>query len=133
MSDTTTWLNNYVSGDELIKATEDFDAAFKIAASNFENDEWYVDDCVNFIYDHISENLEHVSEETIKNAIELVFVENVVDESSNDDSLDDDEQDKKLTQSQRDFMGGGYYDDEDDEDEYEYEDDDMDIDDDFYN
>lgn len=82
MSDTTVWLTKYVSGDELAKATEDFDAAFKIAASNFENDEWYVDDCVNFIYDHISENLEHIGEDTIKNAIELVFVENVIDESS---------------------------------------------------
>ena len=49
MSDTTTWLNNYVSGDELAKATEDFNTAFQTAASNFEHDEWYVDDCVNFI------------------------------------------------------------------------------------
>lgn len=121
MSDTTTWLNKYVSGDELAKATEDFDTAFQIAASNFENDEWYVDDCVNFIYDHISENFEHIGEETIKNAIELVFIENVVDESSDNDLLEDDDQDKKLTQSQRDFMGGGY-DDEDDEDADEYDD-----------
>ena len=115
MSDTTTWLNNYVSGDELAKATEDFNTAFRIAASNFEHDEWYVDDCVNFIYDHISENLEHIGEETIKNAIELVFVENVVDK---DDSLEDD-QDKKLTQSQRDFMGGNYQNEDDDTDEYD--------------
>ena len=130
MSDTTTWLNKYVSGDELVKATEDFDTAFQIAASNFENDEWYVDDCVNFIYDHISENLEHIGEETIKNAIEVVFVENVVDESK-EDSLEDDEQDKKLTQSQRDFMGGSYHD-EYDVDEYRDDDDDIGIDDDFY-
>ncbi len=131
MSDTTAWLNNYISGDELAKATEDFSTAFQIAASNFENDEWYVDDCVNFIYDHISENLEYISEETIKNAIEVVFVENVVDESKND-SLEEDEQDKKLTQSQRDFMGGAYHD-EYDVDEYRDEDDDIGIDDDdFY-
>jgi hypothetical protein len=106
MSDTKTWLTNYVSGDELTKTTEDFDLAFTLAASNFENEGWYVDDCVNFIYDHISENLEHISEEIIKNAIEVVFVENVVDGSAAEDSLEDDEQDKKLTQSQRDFMGG---------------------------
>jgi hypothetical protein len=130
MSDTTTWLNKYVSGDELAKASEDFNTAFQIAASNFENDEWYVDDCVNFIYDHISENLEHIGEETIKNAIEVVFVENVVDESK-EDSLEDDEQDKKLTQSQRDFMGGSYHD-EYDVDEYRDDDDDIGIDDDFY-
>jgi 6-phosphogluconate dehydrogenase len=126
MSDTTTWLNKYVSGDELAKATEDFDTAFQIAASNFENDEWYVDDCVNFIYDHISENFEHIGEDTIKNAIELVFVENVVDK---DDSLEEDDEDKKLTQSQRDFMGGGYYN-EEDEDADEYDDEDY-IDDEF--
>lgn len=131
MSDTTTWLNKYVSGDELAKAIEDFNTAFQIAASNFENDEWYVDDCVNFIYDHISENLEHISEETIKNAIEVVFVENVVDESK-DDSLEEDEQDKKLTQSQRDFMGGSYHDEYDVDDEYRDDDDDIGIDDDFY-
>jgi hypothetical protein len=130
MSDTKTWLNNYVSGDELAKTTEDFDTAFTIAASNFENDGWYVDDCVNFIYDHISENLEHISEEIIKNAIEVVFVENVVDGSATDDSLEDDEQDKKLTQSQRDFMGGAYRN-EYDEDEYG-DDDDVEIDDDIY-
>jgi hypothetical protein len=130
MSDTKTWLNNYVSGDELAKTTEDFDTAFTIAASNFENDGWYVDDCVNFIYDHISENLEHISEEIIKNAIEVVFVENVVDGSASDDSLEDDEQDKKLTQSQRDFMGGTYRN-EYDEDEYG-DDDDVEIDDDIY-
>ena len=130
MSDTKTWLNNYVSGDELAKTTEDFDTAFTIAASNFENDGWYVDDCVNFIYDHISENLEHISEEIIKNAIEVVFVENVVDGSASDDSLEDEEQDKKLTQSQRDFMGGTYRD-EYDEDEYG-DDDDLEIDDDIY-
>ncbi|MBV5300856.1 MAG: hypothetical protein NTZ45_01490 [Methylococcales bacterium] len=130
MSDTKTWLNNYVSGDELAKTTEDFDTAFTIAASNFENDGWYVDDCVNFIYDHISENLEHISEEIIKNAIEVVFVENVVDGSASDDSLEDEEQDKKLTQSQRDFMGGTYRD-EYDEDEYG-DDDDVEIDDDIY-
>lgn len=130
MSDTTTWLNKYVSGDELVKATEDFDTAFQIAASNFENDEWYVDDCVNFIYDHISENLEHIGEETIKNAIEVVFVENVVDESK-DDSLEENEQDKKLTQSQRDFMGGSYHD-EYDVDEFDDDDDEIGIDDDFY-
>ena len=130
MSDTKTWLNNYVSGDELAKTTEDFDTAFTIAASNFENDGWYVDDCVNYIYDHISENLEHISEEIIKNAIEVVFVENVVDGSASDDSLEDEEQDKKLTQSQRDFMGGTYRD-EYDEDEYG-DDDDVEIDDDIY-
>jgi hypothetical protein len=130
MSDTKTWLNNYVSGDELAKTTEDFDTAFTIAASNFENDGWYVDDCVNFIYDHISENLEHISEEIIKNAIEVVFVENVVDGSASDDSLEDEEQDKKLTQSQRDFMGGTYRN-EYDEDEYG-DDDDVEIDDDIY-
>ena len=130
MSDTKTWLNNYVSGDELAKTTEDFDTAFTIAASNFENDGWYVDDCVNFIYDHISENLEHISEEIIKNAIEVVFVENVVDGSASDDSLEDEEQDKKLTQSQRYFMGGTYRD-EYDEDEYG-DDDDVEIDDDIY-
>ena len=130
MSDTKTWLNNFVSGDELAKTIEDFDTAFTIAASNFENDGWYVDDCVNFIYDHISENLEHISEEIIKNAIEVVFVENVVDGSASDDSLEDDEQDKKLTQSQRDFMGGTYRD-EYDEDEYG-DDDDVEIDDDIY-
>ena len=130
MSDTKTWLNNFVGGDELAKTIEDFDTAFTIAASNFENDGWYVDDCVNFIYDHISENLEHISEEIIKNAIEVVFVENVVDGSASDDSLEDDEQDKKLTQSQRDFMGGTYRD-EYDEDEYG-DDDDVEIDDDIY-
>jgi hypothetical protein len=130
MSDTKTWLNNFVSGDELAKTIEDFDTAFTIAASNFENDGWYVDDCVNFIYDHISENLEHISEEIIKNAIEVVFVENVVDGSASDDSLEDDEQDKKLTQSQRDFMGGAYRN-EYDEDEYG-DDDDVEIDDDIY-
>ena len=130
MSDTKTWLNNFVSGDELAKTIEDFDTAFTIAASNFENDGWYVDDCVNFIYDHISENLEHISEEIIKNAIEVVFVENVVDGSATDDSLEDDEQDKKLTQSQRDFMGGTYRN-EYDEDEYG-DDDDVEIDDDIY-
>ena len=130
MSDTKSWLTNYVSGDELAKATEDFDMAFTIASSNFENDGWYVDDCVNFIYDHISENLEHISEETIKNAIEVVFVEKVVDGSSADDSLEEDDQDKKLTQSQRDFMGGGYRDEYDD-DEYA-DDDDDEIDDDIY-
>jgi hypothetical protein len=130
MSDTKTWLNNLVSGDELAKTIEDFDTAFTIAASNFENDGWYVDDCVNYIYDHISENLEHISEEIIKNAIEVVFVENVVDGSASDDSLEDDEQDKKLTQSQRDFMGGTYRD-EYDEEEYG-DDDDVEIDDDIY-
>jgi|LakMenEpi03Aug12_release.lakeMendotaPanAssembly.Ray.scaffolds.fasta_scaffold05753_12 hypothetical protein len=130
MSDTKTWLNNFVSGDELAKTIEDFDTAFTIAASNFENDGWYVDDCVNYIYDHISENLEHISEEIIKNAIEVVFVENVVDGSASDDSLEDDEQDKKLTQSQRDFMGGTYRN-EYDEDEYG-DDDDVEIDDDIY-
>jgi hypothetical protein len=130
MSDTKTWLNNFVSGDELAKTIEDFDTAFTIAASNFENDGWYVDDCVNYIYDHISENLEHISEEIIKNAIEVVFVENVVDGSATDDSLEDDEQDKKLTQSQRDFMGGTYRN-EYDEDEYG-DDDDVEIDDDIY-
>ena len=130
MSDTKTWLNNFVGGDELAKTIEDFDTAFTIAASNFENDGWYVDDCVNFIYDHISENLEHISEEIIKNAIEVVFVENVVDGSASDDSLEDDEQDKKLTQSQRDFMGGTYRN-EYDEDEYG-DDDDVEIDDDIY-
>jgi hypothetical protein len=130
MSDTKTWLNNFVSGDELAKTIEDFDTAFTIAASNFENEGWYVDDCVNFIYDHISENLEHISEEIIKNAIEVVFVENVVDGSASDDSLEDDEQDKKLTQSQRDFMGGTYRN-EYDEDEYG-DDDDVEIDDDIY-
>ena len=129
MSDTKTWLNNFVSGDELAKTIEDFDTAFTIAASNFENDGWYVDDCVNYIYDHISENLEHISEEIIKNAIEVVFVENVVDGSATDDSLEDDEQDKKLTQSQRDFMGGTY---RDEYDEDEYGDDDVEIDDDVY-
>jgi S-adenosylmethionine:diacylglycerol 3-amino-3-carboxypropyl transferase len=130
MSDTKTWLNNFVSRDELAKTIEDFDTAFTIAASNFENDGWYVDDCVNYIYDHISENLEHISEEIIKNAIEVVFVENVVDGSASDDSLEDDEQDKKLTQSQRDFMGGTYRN-EYDEDEYG-DDDDVEIDDDIY-
>ena len=130
MSDAKTWLNNFVSGDELAKTIEDFDTAFTIAASNFENEGWYVDDCVNFIYDHISENLEHISEEIIKNAIEVVFVENVVDGSASDDSLEDEEQDKKLTQSQRDFMGGTYRD-EYDEDEYG-DDDDVEIDDDIY-
>jgi hypothetical protein len=130
MSDTKTWLKNFVSGDELAKTIEDFDTAFTIAASNFENDGWYVDDCVNYIYDHISENLEHISEEIIKNAIEVVFVENVVDGSASDDSLEDDEQDKKLTQSQRDFMGGTYRN-EYDEDEYG-DDDDVEIDDDIY-
>lgn len=129
MSDTKTWLNNFVSGDELAKTIEDFDTAFTIAASNFENEGWYVDDCVNFIYDHISENLEHISEEIIKNAIEVVFVENVVDGSASDDSLEDDEQDKKLTQSQREFMGGTY---RNEYDEDEYGDDDVEIDDDVY-
>lgn len=94
MINTTTCLNKYVSGDELARVTEDFATAFRMAASNFENDEWYVDDCVNFIYDHISENLEHVNEEIIKNAIELVFVENVVDESSKEDLFEEDDQDK---------------------------------------
>ena len=74
MSDTKTWLTNYVSGDELAKAMEDFDTAFTIAASNFENDGWYVDDCINFIYDHISENVEHISEEIIKNAMPFDLV-----------------------------------------------------------
>lgn len=56
MSDTKTWLNNFVSGDELAKTIEDFDTAFTIAASNFENDGWYVDDCVNFIFVHDKKN-----------------------------------------------------------------------------
>ena len=59
-----------------------------------------------------------------------MFVENVVDGSPSDDSLEDDEQDKKLTQSQRDFMGGTYRN-EYDEDEYG-DDDDVEIDDDNY-
>ena len=58
-----------------------------------------------------------------------MFVENVVDGSASDDSLEDDEQDKKLTQSQRDFMGGMY---RDEYDEDEYGDDDVEIDDDVY-
>jgi hypothetical protein len=64
------------------------------------------------------------------NLQEVVFVENVVDGSASDDSLEDDEQDKKLTQSQRDFMGGTYRN-EYDEDEYG-DDDDVEIDDDIY-
>ena len=40
-----------------------------------------------------------------------MFVENVVDK---DDSLEDDEQNKKLTQSQRDFMDGAYHNEDDD-------------------
>ena len=35
MINTTTWLNKYVSGDELAKATEDFDAAFQISNSHY--------------------------------------------------------------------------------------------------
>ncbi len=84
-------VNKLYSGDELAKAMEDFDTAFTIAASNFEIDGWYVDDCVNFIYDNISENVEHISEEIIKNAIEVVFVENDEDEYGDDDvEIDDD-------------------------------------------
>ena len=49
---------------------------------------------------------------------------------ASDDSIEDDEQDKKLTQSQRDFMGGTYRN-EYDEDEYG-DDDDVEIDDDNY-
>jgi hypothetical protein len=78
---------------------------------------------------HDGENVEHISEEIIKNAIEVVFVENVVDGSASDDSLEDDEQDKKLTQSQREFMGGTY---RNEYDEDEYGDDDVEIDDDVY-
>jgi hypothetical protein len=73
--------------------------------------------------------LNTISEEIIKNAIEVVFVENVVDGSASDDSLEDDEQDKKLTQSQREFMGGTY---RNEYDEDEYGDDDVEIDDDVY-
>lgn len=130
MSDKTKWLKKYVSGDDLPKAIEEFDNAFAIAASNFENDGWFVDDCVNFIYDHISEYVEEFTDETIKNVIDMVFVENVVDESEKTVSDDDEYQDLKLTKSQRDFMGGKYYDEYDPE---EYEDDDSDsLDDDFY-
>lgn len=132
MNDKTEWLKKYVNGDDLLKAIEEFDTAFAIAASNFENDGWFVDDCVNFIYDHISEYVEEFTDETIKNAIDLVFVENVVDESEKTDSDDDDYEDLKLTKSQKDFMGGRYYDEYDPE-EYEDKYDDGDsLDDDFY-
>ncbi len=47
-----------------------------------------------------------------------------VDGDISDDSLENDEQDKKLTQSQRDFMGGTYR----NEDEYG-DDDEVEIDD----
>ena len=125
MSDKTEWLKKYVSGDDLPKAIEDFNTAFTIAASNFENDGWFVDDCVNFIYDHITEYVEEFTDETIKNAIDMVFVENVVDATA-DDILGDDDEDLKLTQSQKDFMGGGY------RDEYDPEEYDDSLDDDFY-
>ena len=125
MSDKTEWLKKYVSGDDLPKAIEDFNTAFTIAASNFENDGWFVDDCVNFIYDHISEYVEEFTDETIKNAIDMVFVENVVDATA-DDILGDDDEDLKLTQSQKDFMDGGY------RDEYDPEEYDDSLDDDFY-
>ncbi|MEI6747313.1 MAG: hypothetical protein WCL34_15225 [Methylococcaceae bacterium] len=128
MSDKTEWLKKYVSGDDLPKAIEDFDTAFTIAASNFENDGWFVDDCVNFIYDHISEYVEEFTDETIKNAIDMVFVENVVDATA-DDILGDDDEDLKLTKSQKDFMGGGYHDEYDPE---EYDDEDELLDDNFY-
>jgi hypothetical protein len=128
MSDKTDWLKKYVSGDDLPKAIEDFDTAFTIAASNFENDGWFVDDCVNFIYDHISEYVEEFTDETIKNAIDMVFVENVVDATA-DDILGDDDEDLKLTKSQKDFMGGGYHDEYDPE---EYDDEDELLDDNFY-
>ncbi len=58
-----------------------------------------------------------------------MFIENVVDGRASDDSLEDDEQDKKLTQSQREFMGGTY---RNKYDEDEYGDDDVEIDDDVY-
>ena len=125
MGDKTEWLKKYVSGNDLPKAIEDFDTAFTIAASNFENDGWFVDDCVNFIYDHISEYVEEFTDETIKNAIDMVFVENVVDATA-DDILGDDDEDLKLTQSQKDFMDGGY------RDEYDPEEYDDSLDDDFY-
>lgn len=131
MSDKTKWLKKYVSGDDLPKAIEEFDTAFAIAANNFENDGWFVDDCVNFIYDHISEYVEEFTDETIKNVIDMVFVENVVDESEKMISDDDEYQDLKLTKSQRDFMGGKYYDEYDPE-EYENHDDSDSLDDDFY-
>ena len=127
MGDKTEWLKKYVSGNDLPKAIEDFDTAFTIAASNFENDGWFVDDCVNFIYDHISEYVEEFTDETIKNAIDMVFVENVV-EATTQDIQGDDDQDLKLTKSQKDFMGGGYHDEYDPE---EYDDADS-LDDDFY-
>jgi hypothetical protein len=121
MNDKTEWLKKYVSSDDLPKAIEDFDTAFAIAASNFENDGWFVDDCVNFIYDHISEYVEEFTDETIKNAIDIVFVENVVD-ATDTDILEDDDQDLKLTKSQKDFMGGNYHDEYDPE---EYSEDDF--------
>lgn len=132
MIDKTEWLKKYVSGDDLPKAIEDFDTAFSIAASNFENEGWFVDDCVNFIYDHLAEYVEEFTDETIKdeiikNAIDIVFVENVVD-AIDTGILDDDDQDLKLTKSQKDFMGGSYHDEYDPE---EYDDEDELLDDNF--
>lgn len=127
MNDKTEWLKKYVSGDDLPKAIEDFDTAFAIAASNFENEGWFVDDCVNFIYDHIAEYVEEFTDETIKNAIDIVFVENVVD-ATDTGTLDDDDEELKLTKSQKDFMGGSYHDEYDPE---EYAEDDF-LDEDFY-
>jgi hypothetical protein len=132
LKDKTEWLKKYVNGDELPKAIEDFDTAFAIAASNFENDGWFVDDCVNFIYDHISEYVEEFTDETIKNAIDRVFVENVVDETEKNISDNDDDQDLKLTKSQRDFMGGSYHDEYDPEEYDDAVDSDDSLDDDFY-
>jgi hypothetical protein len=123
MNDKTEWLKKYVNGNDLPKAIEDFDTAFAIAASNFENDGWFVDDCVNFIYDHIAEYVEEFTDETIKNAIDIVFVENVVD-AADTGTLDDDEE-LKLTKSQKDFMGGSYHDEYDPE-EYDEKDDFLD-------
>ncbi len=127
MIDKTEWLKKYVSGDDLPKAIEEFDAAFAIAASNFENDSWFVDDCVSFIYDHIAEYVEEFTDETIKNVIDIVFSENVV-YAIDASVLDDDDQDLKLTKSQKDFIGENYRDEYDPE---EYDDNNDFLDDEF--
>lgn len=79
MLDKTDWLSRYVNQNKLPKAIEEFNNAFSITANHFENDGWFVDDCINFIYDYIAEYVDEFTDETIKNVIDVIFVENVVD------------------------------------------------------
>jgi len=72
-------------------------------------------------HEKIAKCAEELTDETIKNAIDIVFVENVVDATDMGIS-DDDDQDLKLTKSQKDFMGGSYHDEYDPE---EYDEDDF--------